>query len=111
MSDDISIDLTNFHDITGGDTSLEKQLFDEFIRSSDQCIDALEVHCGDGSNDLWKRNAHGLKSISINLGAEKLSALALSAQNSFEAPPAIKQSILDEIKSEYQKVRNFLLAL
>ncbi len=109
MSDPVN--LTNLREMTDGDVEMEKMLFDEFFSSSEECIVGMENSCVDGENEGFRTSAHALKGTSINLGADKLGELCKEAQEKYDAPAAEKQTMLEGIKAEYQKVKDFLEAI
>ena len=103
------VDLQNLHDLTDGDREFEQELFDEFLSSSHQMVQTLKHHIVDqGDNEEWRSSAHALKGISYNLGAEKLGDLCKQAQESCDAEAKSKIELLDQIKSEYDRVVDFL---
>ncbi|MGB0720421.1 MAG: Hpt domain-containing protein [Bdellovibrionales bacterium] len=103
------VDLTNLREAIDGDKELEQELFDEFISSSKVLIIALEQHCaGNSDNEAWRKAAHALKGISVNLGADHLGTLSKDAQEGFEAASPEKNTWLSQIKAEHEKVLQFL---
>ena len=60
---------------------------------------------------IWRRQAHALKGMSLNLGATKLGNLCDKGQDSPLAPPAEKNELLKNIRAEYEEVRQFLVKL
>lgn len=106
MSDPVN--LENLREMTGGDKALEKELFDVFLTSSDDCLKALESNQGAGQEETWRTQAHAWKGMSLNLGAEPLGKLCAEAQMNHLAPPEEKARMLAAIKTEYENVRTYL---
>jgi HPt (histidine-containing phosphotransfer) domain-containing protein len=109
MSD--PVDLTHLRELTSGDVELEKSLFELFMSDTESCINGLEDNCTGGENIPWKKHAHALKGSTVNIGAQKLSDLCSTAQESFVASSDDKIIALENIKSEYTKVKQFLEGL
>jgi hypothetical protein len=110
MTNDPCVDLTDLYEITDGDIELKKELFDEFILSSNHLINALELDCLENSNhQRWGETAHALKGIAVNLGALQLGDLAKQAQDNRDKNIALKKVILLKIQAEHQKVLDFLI--
>ncbi len=105
------IDLTNFREMTDGDVELEKELFEEFFSSSEECITAMESNCVDGENEIWRSNAHAFKGTALNLGADKLGQMCKDAQEGQDMSAAEKTTLLEKIKAEYSAVKVFLEGL
>ncbi len=105
------VDLSNLREMTDGDIELERELFAEFISSSQECISIMEENCCNGENEIWHATAHALKGTSVNLGAEKLGELCKKAQEQQNAYSNEKQQILSDIKAEYNEVKIYLKAL
>lgn len=103
------VDLSNLREVTAGDVELEKELFEEFINSSNQLLDELEKHSKDsGDNESWRKVAHAFKGIAANLGAAPLAAMCKQAQECFQQSSGQKAGLLSNIKSEHAKVLQFL---
>lgn len=103
---DKPVDLDNLREITDGDAELEAEFFDEFRSSANEVLSVLDPVAND--NETWRKAAHALKGIAMNLGAYPLGELGKQAQEKCEAPSEEKQTMLAEIKAEYQNVLQFL---
>ena len=108
--DKAPIDLTNFNMITNGDKEMEKELFIEFINSTQEHINSMDKAISSGDKDAWKSACHAVKGTSINMGAAPLSHAAKKGQESFEADSQVKSNIVSEIKAEFKLVKDFLEA-
>ena len=105
------VDLTDLREMTEGDEEMEKELFEEFFSSAEECITALEDNCVSGENESWRTNAHALKGTSINLGAATLGDLCKQAQDSHGADEGEKKALLESIRAEYALVKDYLSAI
>lgn len=106
MTDPVNLD--NLHEITGGDPSLEKELFGIYIASSENCLTFLRTSQSAGAEESWRSQAHSWKGMSFNLGAEALGNLCAKAQMNHMAPPEEKAAMLAAMEAEYAKVKDFL---
>jgi HPt (histidine-containing phosphotransfer) domain-containing protein len=104
-----SIDLTNLREMTGGDVELEKELFAEFCSSFEQGIRSLQESNETDNAEEWQSKAHALKGIAFNLGAQTLGTLCRQAQDGHLAVKEVRQGILKDIQSEYERVKPLLL--
>lgn len=103
------VNLDNLREMTEGDPILEQALFEEFIRSAEACIAIMNAHCDHGSQEEWRKQAHALKGIAANLGAEQLATAGMKAQELFTGSFADKQVALECVQKEYAEVKSFLL--
>jgi hypothetical protein len=103
------VDLTNLRDMIDDDRVMEKLLFEEFLRSCEVGIGALEAHLHTEDAEAWRKEAHALKGIALNLGAAELGGLFLQAQDDFSANAEAKNRLLQTIRIEYRRVEDFLL--
>jgi HPt (histidine-containing phosphotransfer) domain-containing protein len=92
------IDLDQLHSFTDGDPQLESELLSLFLSTAETYLakmsEALEA--GEG----WSAAAHALKGGSANLGARRVTALALAA----ERTPA-DAGQLEALRSAIEEVR------
>ncbi len=105
------VDLTNFRGMTGGDTAMEQELFREFLSSFEKGLKSLQENIAPTMADVWHLHAHSLRGTSLNLGAKKLGDLCKKAQNDDRAPVEAKNTMLENIRAEYEQVRQFLLTI
>jgi len=102
------VDLTFLREITGGDTGVERELFDVFISSSAENLESLKTNCDPGKENAWRSQAHAFKGTSLNLGALILGHLCKEAQENYQAPMEKKRQMLAAIESEFGRVKEFL---
>lgn len=106
-----SVDLTNLHEMTGNDAALEKELFHIFLVTAAESITILRNSCEPDATEAWRKAAHALKGISLNLGAEALGKLCQDAQENAAAAPDKKHATLTAIEAEHMRVEEFLTNL
>jgi HPt (histidine-containing phosphotransfer) domain-containing protein len=105
------VDLTNLRSMTDGDREMEKALFEEFFSSFEAGIASLQANIGAAAAEAWRKEAHALKGIALNLGAMELGELCKKGQDEPGADVTAKEALLKTIQAEYDKVRQFLLTL
>lgn len=105
------VNLANLREITGGDTEIEQELFRIFLESSAECLAALSGACGAEQAESWRKQAHALKGISYNLGAQTLGDLCKIAQDEPHMGESDKQALLQAIRQEHEQVARFLTGL
>jgi len=103
-----SLDLAVFHEMTGGDSALERKLFGAFLESSAACLAAMQNSWQEGMERTWQQRAHALKGLCLNLGAERLGKLCKKAQDDCAAAPEKKRELLEAIRNEFEKVKRQL---
>jgi len=105
------VDLTNVREIIKDDKAMAEKLFGIFITDSMKYITMLENNCTPDASEIWKDNAHALKGVALSLGANKLAKASNETKANHNASPEEKTNMLNEIKSEFQKVKEFLKKL
>lgn len=105
------VDLTNLRSMTDGDKEMEQALFEEFFTSFEAGLDVLKANCADSAAETWRKQAHALKGIALNLGAAQLGELCKKAQESHTTPEQEKTVLLGNIHAEYERVKGFLAKL
>ncbi len=102
------VDLTNMREMTGGDAALENMLFGEFFKSAESCIGGMADTHQTLHHETFRKNAHAFKGIALNIGANQLSALCKEAQDGCALPASDKSVLLQCIREEYVRVKNYL---
>ena len=74
------LDLDHLRGFTEGDPQLERELSSLFLSTAEMYLQGMEEALTGGRP--WTSTAHALKGASANLGARRLSALALQAERS-----------------------------
>jgi DNA-binding response OmpR family regulator len=94
------IDLDHLSGFTDGDRQLEGELLTLFLSSADVYLARMSEALRNGQS--WKSVAHALKGASANLGARRVTELALAAERS---PPSAAQ--LEALRAAVEEVRGF----
>ena len=102
------VNLSNLHEMTGGDVDVEQELFKVFLESAKECTQGLIDALQSQNSEEWRKHAHAFKGISLNLGADYLGGLCKAAQDAATAPTEAKQAMLSGIRTEAAKVEAFL---
>jgi HPt (histidine-containing phosphotransfer) domain-containing protein len=105
------VNLTNLRSMIDGDAEMEKALFEEFFSSFAAGIEALQANCTNSDTEAWRKEAHALKGVALNLGAQNLGNLCKNGQDSYLGNAQTKEKILGDIREEYTKVKAFLQKL
>jgi HPt (histidine-containing phosphotransfer) domain-containing protein len=102
------VNLENLRDMTGGDPAFEQELFQVFLESAEECLTALQTLCETGKDMEWRTQAHALKGMCLNLGANKLGEMSANAQANYMSPPEQKTEMLAGLRAEFDAVKQFL---
>lgn len=106
------VNLNNLRDITGGDTEIEKELFQVFLDSAQDCLTALATSCAADDTETWRKQSHAFKGISYNLGAEALGDICRTAQDSATTSDIKeKRVMLAALQHEFSRVQDYLRGL
>lgn len=103
------VDLTNLRSMTDGDKEMEKALFEEFFSSFKVGMATLQANTENA--EAWRKEAHALKGVALNLGAMKLGELCKNGQDEPNADAAAKAELVKAIQVEYERVQQFLMNL
>jgi HPt (histidine-containing phosphotransfer) domain-containing protein len=99
------VDLTNFHEITGRDKDLERELFFDFIEKSQENLEAMRTAMKTQDKIVWRENAHMMKGACKSLGAFILADLMEQAQ---DCASEEKNGLYHKILASFDEVRHFL---
>ncbi|MBA4749804.1 MAG: Hpt domain-containing protein [Alphaproteobacteria bacterium] len=102
------VNLDNLREMTDGDRELEEALFQEFFSSAAELLSQLTQAVQTNNTEGWRAAAHALKGTSYNLGAKKLGDYCKIAQEQNDASRNTKEEILQNISSEYERVRAYI---
>lgn len=102
------VNLDNLREMTGGDKTLERELFNVYLTSAEECLRSLKQNLAEGQEESWRTQAHAWKGMSLNLGAETLGKLCADAQMSHLASREEKEKMLAAIEAEFEQVKIFL---
>lgn len=101
-------DLSQLKDMVAGDKKTEHELIAAFLRQSDLNVKSLEDELKEGDQETWKKTAHMFKGAALGIGATILADLCFRGQH-FSGTSVEQKDLVDTIKSEYVKVRDYLV--
>lgn len=101
------IDQNFLSEVSGGDLSIEKEIFDTFFESCNKLLTQMEQAMKSGDANDWHLCAHSLKGASGSVGAFDLSNLFGYAQEHPKETLEQKQEVLKKIKAELGLVTEF----
>jgi len=107
----VPVDLANLRSMTDGDREMEVALFEEFYSSFETGIAELEASVEAPAAETWRKQAHALKGVALNLGAGHLGELGKKAQDEYQAGAEAKTALVQSIRTEYEQVKLFLQKL
>jgi HPt (histidine-containing phosphotransfer) domain-containing protein len=102
----IPVNFENLEDISRGDIDLMKQLLGAFMSAADNCLQFLQTAHEQHRDDDWKHQAHALKGVALNLGAEELSEICAHAQLQWHSSYEDKADMLKAIVAGLTDVRS-----
>jgi CheY-like chemotaxis protein len=106
----VPVNIQRLNDISDGDLAFEQELIESFLTDTEQHVVDLESAAGAKDGEEVNRQAHTIKGCSSNAGAERLSEIAvLLEQIVLDEEPARTKELVDDLKSEFRKVREYLL--
>lgn len=97
------LDLEHLRGFTDGDPQLEGELSTLFLSTAEMYLRGMREALASGRP--WNSIAHALKGASANLGARRLSALALAAERSEPSRPQLEaiERALDEVRAFFER--------
>lgn len=104
MKETPRLDLSTLKTFSEDDLTLERDFAQAFFDQCEQHLSMLKDHCVDGKCDSWKELAHSIKGGAATLGAMKLRALALDAQEKWVATRDERLRMLSELNQEFELV-------
>jgi HPt (histidine-containing phosphotransfer) domain-containing protein len=100
------VDLTNLREITEGDTTLEQELFTDFMGSFESLlVSANHKNIAAG----WSNDVHAMKGLAMNLGAKQLADICHEAQQNDDG--AQNAAFMQRIKDDYFAVKEYLITI
>lgn len=106
----IIIDVEFLSKIIGDDKEFERELFEIFLDNSKFNIAKLQKSVEENDNNSWFMAAHALKGSSASIGAFNFSKKLDLAQKNSSSDTNAKTKMLEEIKSGFAEVENFILS-
>ncbi len=103
------VELLRLQEICSGDKEFERELIDVFLSDSMERIQTMESALADKNLEIFKLQAHSIKGMSANAGADNLTRIAatMEQENGDWLSPETAR-MMEELKTEYEKVRAFL---
>lgn len=90
----------------GGDDAVLEELIEIFLRDTARRMAALETAAADGVREALNREAHTLKSTSLQFGATTLYELGMTLeQDSAREMPADARERVARMRAEWERVR------
>ena len=99
------LDMSDLRTISDGDSMLEKEFADTFVKQSIKHLERLSAHCITGISEPWKEAAHLLKGGAAIIGAKKMRALSAEAQEMLDATADQRRQMLAAINLSFDEVR------
>ena len=104
----VHIDLATLHNISRRDRRVESELIQLFLEDVEDCLTLLRHSCAPEFRDLWREQAHALRGISANFGAQELARLSECALNKINGDYEQKITLFRELDGEYRNVKKLL---
>lgn len=102
------VNVAHLESFTEGLPEIEAELFAIFEDQMGLALTTLESAIDNVDGNNWRNAAHKFKGAAANMGAEKLAAICLTAEESADKPSGVKRDILSRINMESEAVQNFL---
>lgn len=101
-------DMFFIHNITEGDTELERELLRLYFDTAERCLRVMEESILSDPENRWPEAAHELKGASANLGAYRLVNSCAKAEDSGKIMDARPKLYQDTVQA-YEAVKTYLL--
>jgi len=102
-----AIDLEHLGTYTQGDRALELELLNMILPNAQGYVDTMAAHSG----ETWWAAAHGLKGVSLGVGARELATLAEAAEAAMDAAAKIRGGHVTALRAALERVRRFVADL
>jgi len=104
------VELLRLQEICLGDKDFQRELIDVFLEDSLERIHTMETAMAEKNLEIFRLQAHSIKGASANAGAGKMTDIAANMEKGADgdALPPETPRMLEELKTEYEKVRAFL---
>jgi signal transduction histidine kinase/DNA-binding response OmpR family regulator len=100
------MDVSRLREISGGDTAIEGDLIDTYLRGGVELLAAMEAALAEKDIDGVHRAAHTLKGASANLGAVRMQAMLIGVEQT-RAPRELEAQ-LQATRHVFENTRTFL---
>lgn len=101
------LNMKRVETISDGDKEFERQLFTLFMQTLHTQVAELESLTASGGK-AWSAAAHTLKGAAINIGADQLAEMALSAENMGEASAETRKDFILRLKEHQGALASLL---
>jgi PAS domain S-box-containing protein len=106
-----AVHIQRIQAIADGDMGFERDLVESYLSNTEQHLKALESSVHEGAWEEVERWAHTIKGSSANAGAKGMQEIARRIEEvASSEPPESGTLLLDEIRSEFEKVRRYFKA-
>ncbi|MEM7394490.1 MAG: response regulator, partial [Verrucomicrobiota bacterium] len=102
--------MDQFKNMTGADDEFMKEVATDFLEDGEKQVEQIKQFTDEKNLEKIGQNAHALKGVSANLGAEALSDLAhhIELHATRNKDLAGVESALDELEEEWDQVKDYL---
>ncbi|MBU1636843.1 Hpt domain-containing protein [bacterium] len=106
------VDRSRLEEIGMGDTEFTRDIIQMMIEDGRERIRLIREAYKEQTWETVGREAHSLKGAALNVGANSLAELCASIDNTVrKLKTTIEESMLDEVESEFELVKNELTAI
>jgi CheY-like chemotaxis protein len=105
------VNLQRIKDITDGDLAFEQELIESFLSDTERHVADLESAVEETDGERLKLQAHAIKGSGANAGAGRLAEIAGRLEQVRIGSESEKaRELLDDLRSEFERVREYLQA-
>lgn len=105
------VNLDNLISNSNGDDEFVKEILTLFTEQATEQITKLKTLCVDGESKEWVEVSHSLKGTAGAVGAEALRLLGATAQNMPIATAKEREFLIENIQSEYDRSKDYLIKI
>lgn len=102
------IDVEFLRSVIESDLEFERELFKIFIENGNRNVEKLEDSFDPSRYNFWYMAAHAFKGSAASIGAFDLSKILEDAQKSAEESAEVKAKLVEEVKTEFKAVCDFI---
>ena len=107
----VPVNVQRLNDITDGDLAFEQELIESFLTDTERHVTDLESAVREEDDEALMLQAHAIKGASANAGAGRLEEIAVRLEGiCIEEESEKAHKLLEDLRSEFQRVRQFLQA-
>jgi HPt (histidine-containing phosphotransfer) domain-containing protein len=103
------VDLTSLRELTGGDNDFEREIIDLFLDDTVLRLDRIKEAIEGGNSIGVEAEAHSIKGVSGNMGAERFRKLAQTLEFKGKSEGSLEgaEQMLADLRSEFENVKRF----